>query len=148
MDPHLKKLIDIIWDPDIYNIATALRGPDSWNSELKRIFTARIRALVGLKPNIDLSIEVRESSKIELDDIVYAILNVSRVDYHYLEHVKAALSSLSALLGSSADRRELEFLKELAYLLKLLIRDDDEQLQVQAMDRISELLAEFSDYIL
>ena len=111
MNEKLKELAELLThDADLYNVVTALRGPDTEHSALKRIFTIRIRYLTGL-----CVVLCREEKTVDFNDIIKAVLAVDTNDIHYLVHVVWALESLEKL--KAIDKREAEFLYNLAKLL-------------------------------
>jgi len=115
----------------IYSIATALRGPDSRNLALKRLFTFPIREKVGVDCPVELSVE----------DVVNAIETASWVDMHYLEHVESAIVALWFYGAMEYD--EYHLLSRLCIGIKKLLnievasRDDE---AVREFDEAMEIL--------
>ena len=83
----------------LYDIVTALRGPDSKNSGLKYIFTSRIRHL-ALQLKISDTPHVgweRNTKYFTSHNIAAAVMQLHPYDIHYLHHVLDALNSLHSL---------------------------------------------------
>jgi len=109
---QFKALIAI---PDFYNIAAAIRGPDTGNSSLKWIFTARIRYLIGVRNN---GAAIRTINKVHIEHVENAVLNLRKGDLHYLDHVQHALTALASL--GAIDHEEHWFLYYLADALHII----------------------------
>ena len=99
---------------DAYAIMSALRGSDSGNLELKWIFSARIRYLVGMSSRA-WSPYFRRERTVKLGDVLKALDKVSNIDYHYLNHVEYAIMSLK--MWGLIDKDEYELLYNLATIL-------------------------------
>lgn len=87
-----------------YNIMCVLRGDDTTIEEIKWIFTARIRHLVGVSESEVYTAIVRSRphvSKIDVDILVNKLMGFGSADYlvlsHYLNHVMAAINSIGEL---------------------------------------------------
>ena len=135
---------------DLYNIAAAIRGPDTENESLKRIFTARIRYLV-FGSNLVVA-TTREVRRVDLRLIADAVLTIHVHDCHYLEHVHNALRSLYTL--GMIDRREFMFLLDLADALVYLSWSLDEDgyveiptIFINTMDMLVEVLNRYQDMV-
>lgn len=135
----LKKAVT---DEEIYYIVSAVRGPDSENDNLKYIFTARIRWLLGKSEEIVSAF--RRVKEVPLSTIVKAIEEVKEYDYHYLVHVGEALDMLFKL--GLISEREYHFLDKLQYgLIKLT--EDFEYDQTKGMNIIKKAVEKYSDFI-
>jgi len=135
---------------DLYNIAAAIRSPDTENDSLKTIFTARIRYLV-FGSDLDVAV-TRDDHRVDLSLIANAVLTIRRHDYHYLGHVYDALYSLDTL--GMIDQREFRFLLNLADALESLSWSMDEDgyvwapiVFISAMDRLVEVLNRYPDMV-
>jgi len=102
-------------EPDTYNIMASLRGPDTENDDLKWIFTARIRHLVGMDCERVGAI-CREEKIVSLRNVFEALKKVNANDEHYLRHASKALHELRA--KGLIDRDEYSLLTELALILR------------------------------
>jgi len=140
----LRKIIlkKMVTDGKLYYIASAIRGADSENPFLKKIFTARIRWLIG--KSLDIYGDIRREKKVRLEDIVGAVTTVIRMDRHYLLHVGDALDRLFDL--------ELIETREYVFLCKLLrglldLTNNEEGAQKSGMLEIADLVRKNSDLI-
>jgi len=107
----LRKVIN---DQTLYDIISAIRGCDSYNTVLKYLFTARIRCLAGM--NIDDAFaDVRVDKEIKLWMIYRAVESVSEADIHYLEHITYAINALRRL--KLIDEKEADMLNAIATIL-------------------------------
>ena len=125
----------------IYDIVSAIRGPDTQIEGLKTIFTERIRALLDL----DLP-RARHTKEVPFTAIVNAITKISRHDLHYLDHVKSALEIMHDY--NIIEQREYQFLRKLLGIIdELVYWDDVERTQIFNMNRLTELIQEYQDFI-
>jgi len=135
----LKKAVT---DKDMYYIVSAVRGPDSQNDNLKYIFTARIRWLVGR--NDEIASAFRREKKVRLSTIVKAIEEVNEYDYHYLVHVGDALDEMVEL--GLISEREYGFLYKL-YCGFIDLTKDLKYYQVRGVETIKEAIEKYSEFI-
>lgn len=81
---------------DGYNIACALRGPDSSNTVLKWVFTARIRALAGLALSGSHGLVRIDTLPVpyatDLRGLLPSLINRH---YHFLNHARSAALALA-----------------------------------------------------
>jgi len=112
----LRKVVN---DQTLYDIISAIRGCDSYNTVLKYLFTARIRYLAGLEQS-NVPVDVRECRKISLLMIYKTLEEVSRTDIHCLDHAVSALDALEKL--ELIDSEEAEVLKKIASILTEVAR--------------------------
>ena len=140
----LRKIVlkHMVTDHILYDIATALRGPDSKHDSLKYIFTQRIRWLVGR--STEIIGDFRVDGKIPLDVIVKAVLEVDETDRHFLDHVEYALDVLDEL--ELIGIREFIFLGKLCYYLKKLTYNEGEE-QILGMESIDTVVKHHPDLI-
>jgi hypothetical protein len=132
-ESELVNLTALVNRPVIYDIMSALRGPDidlkimsDWN--LKWIFTARIRSLIGMK--VPIVAAVRMNNHFELKELVLAIREVRAQSgmSHYLYHIREALRALSQILHDDLVSQELTALSTLTdmmYRYSDLIRENE-----------------------
>ena len=132
-DEIVEALRDLLNNYKVYSIATALRGSDTENQSLKRLFTARIRCLVGIKPSITTT---RIEKCIDINDLVDALVTTSRFDVHFIEHVMDALISLHRL--GLMDFMEFQALYMLASTLEEVAKSTDVLGYVTDVDRFSK----------
>lgn len=144
MGKHSAKEIlqEITTNGTLYHIASAIRGPDSGKIFLKHIFTCRIRWLAGRSGYIVGAF--RSTEKIGFHNIVNAVVNVGKEDYHYLTHVADALNGLLELNLISG--KEYDFLYSLVWALIFLTKND-EMMQTYALNRITKLTKEYSEFV-
>jgi len=112
------------WTEHVYDVISAIRGNDVMNTELKRIFTSRIRWLIGFdggkgatKPEATIYLEtIKEAVKIMKRQRAISRGKLNRIVnsayYHYLEHVIYAIKGLRTL--GLIDHQEGLFLESLA----------------------------------
>lgn len=112
----LRKVVN---DQTLYDIVTAFRGCDSYNTVLKYLFTARIRYLAGMNPD-DAFADVRVDKEIELWMLHRAVGSVSEADMHYLVHIMYAISALRWL--KLIDEEEADMLNAIATILENVAR--------------------------
>jgi len=105
----------LVNDSEIYNIMAALRGPDTQNDDLKWIFTARLRYLVGMDCG-GSGVRCRTKKEIRLWEVFEALKKVNEYDEHYLSHVELALFEL--MVKGLIDKEEYSLLRELADILQ------------------------------
>lgn len=132
-------------DNKIYDIVTALRGPDSGNDFLKHIFTGRIRSLLINAHYIEDLVR-RPSRELHLSDILNAILLTSEPDLHYLSHVIDALNALREY--NVLDEREYELLYSLAQAYIKLSQVESLGAQITGMDQIKKTIEEYENLII
>ena len=139
----IETLKQLLKDENIYNLVTALRGCDFYSPSLKRIFTARIRYLLGIEyPHV----AVRKTPKIKDSRLLRAILDVyeikdCRMLYHYLGHVHSALDCLRQY--NAIDRLEYEFLHDLRIFFETLAYDVDFNGRKLDVNEIRETIKNF-----
>ena len=112
---RMEALKILVNESDIYNIMSALRGPDTQNYDLKYIFTARIRCLAGMDCESAGSY-CREEKIVSLRDVIDALKSINADDEHYLGHVTEALIEFKH--KGLIDRDEFLLLYELADIMK------------------------------
>jgi len=140
----------------LYDIASALRGCDVENVELKEIFTARIRyyaTIYATGEKASFLGVIRTYKEIFIEDIE-RILEEDLSKYaHYLAHVNIALFALRDIyeeMGDVEAVRELEFLYNLSGMLQLLViadRYNDIEKMIDVMDDLKEFIEHNSEYI-
>jgi hypothetical protein len=87
----------------LWDVLTALRGPDDNNTSLKSITTARIRGVLGLRPNGAAGAVVDDGVPIHNDasgyDMFYKLKETvdNTVSYHFAKHYAYAVATLRAL---------------------------------------------------
>jgi len=138
----VEKLKSLLNDYHIYCAVRTLRGPDSENEALKRIFSARLRSLLGIKPHKAGPL-LRNNPKVPYSDIEKALNNIKEADIHYLAHVYYGLLSMKEL--GIIDEKEGDFLSDLAFILWSWATGgiDDERIK----DSICDLVSEYKDFI-
>ena len=87
----------------LWDVLTALRGPDDNNTGLKSVTTARIRGVLGLRPNGASGAVVDNGAPVHSEasgyDMFYKLkesVNES-VLYHFAKHYAHAVAALRAL---------------------------------------------------
>jgi len=93
----------------LWDILTALRGPDSDNNDLKAITTASIRGAIGLNQNnvgaitnnekpfgADLDLNAGSQGYYEIADKLRANFR-DQAQFHFISHYRAALTALKQL---------------------------------------------------
>lgn len=111
----LEALKVLVNESDIYNIMSALRGPDTQNYDLKYIFTARIRHLAGMDCKRS-DAHCRDKKVVSIRDVMEALKSINADDEHYLGHVTEALIEFKH--KGLIDRDEFLLLYELADIMK------------------------------
>ena len=155
-----EKLQEIVRIAETYDIICGIRGPDSENISLKAIFTARLRYLVA-GGDIGGGI-TRPSEKVNLHVLADAIEELSKADYHYLEHVDLAFSCLAEIFERKDEHKKAEeclFLSSLATELREIAKislflDRQEISKDVALweyndifDRLNKLLDRYSNFV-
>lgn len=88
---------EVLGDAEMYDVAAAMRGPDGDYEALKDVFTARIRYLVGIKPQGLLRIRKKKAiTKAMLRNATQEVITAMnpRTIQHYIMHVEYALQRL------------------------------------------------------
>lgn len=90
----LRQLLDSpLTDTDLWTLLTALRGPDDLSPERKRLFTADIRARLGLDGSLDEIPRLYMAQKLETSQIKHREPEVLMLD-HFVLHAMQALDVL------------------------------------------------------
>lgn len=103
---------------DIYNILTAIRGPDFASSahapyanNMKRLFTQRIRFLAGMTSS---RAACRSEKQVFLSEELFSIpTHIISAFRHYIIHIEEALNALLSL--EMINKREYAFLISLLH---------------------------------
>jgi len=138
MKQEIEALIRLLKNDDIYDVVTALRGPDTENTALKRIFTLFIRGRLGVPPYWEYT-----NLKIPFGVVVEAILTVDENDMHYLNHTSRALGVMKKHGLITED--EFQVLDALIDILRGVIyasKTTDEVNAVREMDMALSFLGE------
>ena len=139
----MEKLCELLKSREMWDIASALRGPDYCAEQLKWIFTARLRTLVGLGGEVgETPVDVRKRMTIYVEEILQAAEEARqwRTDTmfgfnHWLSHVHKAILAIWKEMRKQGINNAVE--KELVELLQLL-----NMLEDYAFDKLS--LEEFA----
>ena len=121
----VKTMFNIIMnDATLYHLVSAIRGPDFSASNLKYLFTSRIRYF--LEAEISSGILVRDEPFIPCRWIMFAITELKQWIkkspsgcYHYLNHIKDALYSLNIL--GFITRKEFKLLLNLTNIFQFIV---------------------------
>ena len=102
----------LLTNEEIWDVATALRGPDEESTPFKKMFTARIRwfalpesardELRNNKGLFDGFVKVRTTSfvfKKDIDDAIKAVASNPNKFVHYLEHIVAAVDMMLKVIN-------------------------------------------------
>ena len=133
-----------------YDIASALRGPDTDNAGLKWIFSSRIRHLLGVRA---IAVTTRPRASIPLQWLEQALEKLTYRDSHYLFHVLSALSALHEV--KAIDVREYWFLYYLAdaYLtIAESLSSESKWIErveefMHGMDKLVWIINEYRDFV-
>jgi len=122
----LKILNAVVEEPRLYDIACALRGPDFPAPNLKELFTARIRALLGSW----CAGVMRWKAKVDFEAVriayreAYLAAEKGADATHYLDHVLFALESIDRLGVVAGEKlQEVIELERLASTFKRLLSE-------------------------
>ena len=117
----LLELEELLEDSDVYDVATALRGPDLSDEVIKEYLTGRIRYFVLGENAADLAViqnyEFTEYNAVAVINSVIGLVErgVFRDKYvlegflHYLQHIKLAVGSLNIAELMSDEEYSLMF---------------------------------------
>lgn len=85
-------------DEHLWNVLSALRGPDDSNSDLKWVTTARVRHILGISPGLGLAVNSTPEPAAGIGEFLASM--------HFIHHWQAAMQSLKAL-GYEVTEEEL-----------------------------------------
>jgi hypothetical protein len=101
-DEVIASVVEVLNGPDtieakhLWNVLTALRGPDTDDYALKLNTTSKIRGAIGLKSNSTGAFVSYEALP-DSPDSAFALAN--RGGFHFADHFKMAVESLIAMKG-------------------------------------------------
>lgn len=125
MSTMLKRVIN---NDALYDIVSAMRGPDNVRGSIKYVFTARIRVLAGLESN---QLTRRDEKYITEQYINVCIIDGIGLPDHYYTHIYDALQALRVMGLIELD--EYQFLRELVYEFIGSVDDDISRDRIRAV---------------
>jgi hypothetical protein len=87
---------------DLWNIVTALRGPDNDHNHLKELTTQRIRAAIGLREGFTGGVFLARPSALSTDEIATRnryFETDELIEHHFKVHYYRAVDAISRLYG-------------------------------------------------